>query len=221
MNDVGRPTADVRREVLEVARQLLQRGLVEGTSGNVSARIDDQRVCITPSSVPYEEMSVDDLTVIDLEGEQLEGERHPSSEKALHLACYRAFPEVGAVIHAHPMYATMFAVSRQPIPAVLDEFSVYVGGEVPVCDYAQSGTPEVGEAAVARLKEVGAALLANHGLVALGTDPRKALHVAALVERAAQIVWGARLLGEVAAIPEEVNRNFASVYRWVRQNTQD
>ena len=91
-------------------------------------------------------------------GESVEGERAPSSEKALHLACYEAFPEVGSVIHSHPVYATMFAVARVPIPACIDEFTVYVGGEVAVTEYAPSGTTRSGEHAVKCLADRGAAL---------------------------------------------------------------
>lgn len=206
------------QEVLDVAKELLAKGLVEGTSGNVSARLDDGTVWITPSSVPYETMMLDDLVRISMDDEVLEGERHPSSERALHLAVYRAYPEIRSVIHAHPVHATMFAVARQPIPAVIDEFAIYVGGDVPVCEYAQSGTPAVGDVAVAQLGQVGAALLANHGMVAVGTEPRKALQITALVERSARIIHGARLLGDVHPVPDEVNADFASVYRWVREH---
>lgn len=206
------------QEVLDVAKELLAKGLVEGTSGNVSTRLEDDTVWMTPSSVPYETMVLDDLVHLTLDDEVLDGERQPSSERALHFAIYRAFPEVRSVIHAHPVHATMFAVARQPIPAVIDEFAIYVGGDVPVCEYAQSGTPQVGDVAVAQLGEVGAALLANHGMVAVGTEPRKALQITALVERSARIVHGARLLGDIHPVPDEVNTNFASVYRWVRDN---
>src|SRR5437868_2209688 len=155
---------DVREEVLATAKEMLRKGLVEGTAGNISARMPDGSVCITPSSVDYEAMTLEDLCVIDLDGEVLEGERGPSSEKLLHLACYRAFDDVQSVIHSHPVYATMFAVARQPIPACIDEFSIFVGGEVPVTEYAMSGTEGVGENAVAVLTDRGAALLANHGM---------------------------------------------------------
>lgn len=210
---------ELRGEVLAVAKELLSKGLVEGTSGNVSARLSDGTICITPSSVPYETMGLDDLAVIDAEGEQVSGERTASSEKGLHVACYRAFPEINGCIHAHPVHATMFAVARRPIPAVLDEFAIYVGGNVPVCDYAQSGTDAVGDAAVAKLGDVGAALIANHGMVAIGPDLRKALGITALVERTARIILGAEQLGELTSVPDEVNTNFAAVYQWVRNNS--
>jgi L-fuculose-phosphate aldolase len=144
--------------------------------------------------------------------------RSPSSEAKLHLACYQAFDDIGSVIHSHPVWATMFAIAHQPIPASIDEFAVYCGGEVRCTDYAASGTPEVGANAVKALEGRGAALIANHGLVAVGPRPDKVLHITALVERTAQIVWGARALGGPVPIPEDVNRNFAGVYGYLRAN---
>lgn len=207
--------------VLDAAKDMLRRGLVEGTAGNISARRSDGNIVVTPSSVDYRDMQLDDLVLIDPDGAVLhaaEG-RSPSSEAKLHLACYQAFDDVGSVIHSHPVWATMFAIAHQPIPACIDEFAVYCGGEVRCTDYAASGTPEVGTNAVKALEGRGAALIANHGLVAVGPRPDKVLHITALVERTAQIVWGARALGGPVPIPEDVNRNFAGVYTYLRANT--
>ena len=206
--------------VLAAAKDMLRRGLVEGTAGNISARRSDGNIVITPSSVDYAEMELDDLVLIDLEGavQHARDGRHPSSEMHLHLACYQAFDDIGSVIHSHPVWATMFAIAHQPIPACIDEFAVYCGGEIRCADYAASGTPDVGANAVKALQDRGAALIANHGLVAVGPRPDKALHITALVERSAQIVWGARALGGPLPIPEEVNRNFAGVYSYLRTN---
>jgi L-fuculose-phosphate aldolase len=203
----------VHQQVLQAAKDMLARGLTAGTSGNISARTEDDKVVITPSSLSYEEMTLDDLVVLDLDGNVVDGHRSASSEKGVHLACYRAFPEIGSVIHAHPVYATMFAVVRQPIPALVDEFAIYVGGEVPVCDYAMSGTDELGANAAAKLAEVGTALLASHGMVSIGKNPDRTLHQAGVVERAAQVVWGARALGHAVPLPTKVNRDFANIYK--------
>jgi L-fuculose-phosphate aldolase len=214
----ARSVEDARQAVLDVAKDLLAKGLVEGTAGNVSARMPDGNICITPSSVDYRAMALEDLVVIDPTGEVVEGTRGPSSEKLLHLACYEAFEEVGAVIHSHPVHATMFAVAHKPIPACIDEFTVYVGGEVAVTEYAPSGTHDVGKAAVECLAERGAALLANHGMVAVGKSPADALHITALVERTAEILMGAAGLGGVVELPEKINKNFHGVYRYLRTN---
>jgi L-fuculose-phosphate aldolase len=208
----------MKESVLATAKALLQKGLVEGTSGNVSGRMEDGRVCVTPSSIPYETMTLDDLVVLDLDGTVVEGERGPTSEKALHLACYRAFPEVGGVIHSHARFATMFALVREAVPAIIEEVVVHVGGDVPVCDYRTTGTDELGEEVASRLGDRSAVLLANHGMVTIGTTPEKALHVAGVVERTAEIVWGARALGRAHPLPEKVNEDFANVYRFMRES---
>jgi L-fuculose-phosphate aldolase len=206
--------------VLAAAKDMLRRGLVEGTAGNISARRADGNIVVTPSSVDYQDMTLEDLVLIDPDGGLLEAAegRSPSSEAKLHLACYQAFDDIGSVIHSHPVWATMFAIARQPIPACIDEFAVYCGGDVRCAEYAASGTPEVGVNAVKALDGRGAALIANHGLVAVGPRPDKVLHITALVERTAQIVWGARALGGPVPIPEEVNRNFGMVYSYLRSN---
>ena len=206
--------------VLDAAKDMLRRGLVEGTAGNISARRSDGNIVITPSSVDYRDMQLEDLVLVDPEGSVLQATdgRAPSSEMKLHLACYQAFDDIGSVIHSHPVWATMFAIAHEPIPACIDEFAVYCGGDVRCTDYAASGTPEVGANAVKALEGRGAALIANHGLVAVGPRPDKVLHITALVERTAQIVWGARALGGPVPIPEDVNRNFAGVYSYLRAN---
>lgn len=219
MSKPDRTPDEVKAEVLETAQELYRKGLVEGTSGNISGRMPGgDTVCITPSSVAYPPMTIDDLVVIDLDGEVVEGERSPSSEKGLHLALYNAYPEVGGVIHSHPVYGTMYALVREPIPASIEEFVVFVGGDVPCADYATTGTDAVGDALVKHLADRSAALIANHGMCSIGTTAERALHTALVVERTAQIVAGARALGTVHEIPAEVNENFAGVYRWMREN---
>ena len=203
--------------VLATAKEMLKKGLVEGTAGNISARQEDGTICITPSSIDYEEMTLEDLVIIDIDGELVSGTRAPSSEKLLHLAALRAYDDVGSVIHSHPVYATRFAVAHLPVPACIDEFAIFIGGDVRVTEYAMSGSDELGDQAVKALKDRGAALIANHGMVAVGPNPKKALHITALVERSAQIIWGAGRLGEIHELPESVNTTFASYYEYMRK----
>ena len=148
---------DAPEAVLATAKDMLRRGLTEGTAGNISARQEDGTVVITPSSVDYDEMTLDDLVVVALDGEVVSAKegRSPSSEKMLHLSCYRAFDDIGSVIHSHPVYATMFAVAHQNIPACIDEFTVYVGGDVRVTEYASSGSAALGDNAVVALEGSG------------------------------------------------------------------
>ena len=205
--------------VLATAKRMLAEGLVEGTSGNISGRLADGLVCVTASSVPYDTMTLDDLVVVDLDGQVVSGSRGPTTEKDLHLSALRRYPELGAVIHTHAVYATMFALGHESIPAVIEEVVVFIGGDVPCCDYKGTGTVELGEEVASRLGDRGAVLLANHGLVTCAGTPEKALHNAALVERTAKIVWGARTMGAtIHPLPDKVNTDMAGVYRYIRDN---
>ncbi len=215
----SRPRQEAARAVLETAQAMCAKGLVEGTAGNVSGRVGNGTFCLTPSSLSYEAMRASDLVFVDAGGGMVAGDGHPSSEKSLHLACYRQWPEVGGVVHCHPLYASMFAVARQTIPAAIEEVVIYIGGDVEVCDYHLTGSDELGEAVAAALGRRSAVLMANHGLVTVGRDPADALHAALVVERTAHIVWGARLLGTPGSVPEKVNEDFAGVYRWVRESS--
>jgi L-fuculose-phosphate aldolase len=203
--------------VLAAAKKMLEDGLVEGTSGNISGRLEGGLVCVTPSSVAYDTMTLDDLVIVDLEGNVVSGTRSPTTEKDLHLSVLRRYPELGAVIHTHAVYATMFALGHESIPAVIEEVVVYIGGDVPCCDYKGTGTKKLGEEVASRLGDRGAALLANHGLVTCASTPEKALHNAALVERTAKIIWGTRAMGAtVHPLPDEVNAKMAGVYTYLR-----
>ncbi|KAA0236053.1 MAG: L-fuculose phosphate aldolase [Acidimicrobiales bacterium] len=209
----------MHERVLKVAKEMLAKNLVSGTAGNVSGRLADGNVVMTPSSMGYEEMTLEDLCVVDLDGNKVEGKGDPSSEKALHLAQYRAYDEVGGVMHCHPIHGSMFALTHEPIPATIEEFVVYVGGEVPICEYKPAGSDELATEVASKLGERAAALMANHGMVSVGADPENALHVAEVVERCAHVIWGARQMGStVHELPREVNDNFAGVYRFVREN---
>lgn len=209
-------TSDVRRAVVHTAMEMFGTGLVVGTAGNVSGRQGDGTVCLTPSSTPYPEITADGLAVVDLDGGHVEGSGKPSTEKAMHLACYRAFPEVGGVVHCHPAHGSMFAIARRPIPACIEEVIVYVGGDIPVAEYRTTGTPELADEVVRHLGDRGAVLMANHGLLCVGKSPEDALHTAAVVEHTAKIVLGAEQLGGVVPLPDDIIENFSNIYGIVR-----
>lgn len=206
---------ETREAVLAAAKEMIACGLVEGTAGNVSARLPDGNVVLTPSSVDYHTMTLNDLVVTDIDGNVLEGERMPTTEKSLHLACLRKHSDIGAVMHCHAMFATMFAIVRQPIPCVIEEFDVYVGGEVPVAEYKLTGSDELAEEVSGWLENRGAVLMANHGLLCVGKTPTDVLKVAKLVERTARIIWGARMLGEPVPLPDSTLEQFAPVYKLI------
>jgi L-fuculose-phosphate aldolase len=216
MAGVKLTAAETKAQLLATAKDMLHKGLTEGTAGNLSARLPDGNVVLTPSSLDYDAMTLDDLVVTDLDGNVLEGTRGPTTEKALHLSCLRAYDDIHAVIHSHALFCTMFAITHTPIPCVIEEFDVYVGGEVPVASYKMTGSDELAEEAAKWLGERAAVLMANHGLLTVGKDPHDALKVAALVERTAQVVWGARLLGDLVPLPPETMEKFAPIYKLMR-----
>ena len=167
----------------------------------------------------YDQVEVDNLAAVDLDGNLLEGTARPSTEKAMHLACYRAFPEVGGVVHCHPIHASMFAVAHKSIPAVIEEVIIYLGGDVPVADYRPTGSDELGEEVVRHLADRSAVLMANHGMLCVGESPDHALHAALVAEHTARIVWGASRLGEAVDLPEKARTDFEGVYSYLRSET--
>ena len=212
-------SADIRAQVVAAAQAMDAAGLVVGTAGNVSGRAADGAIWLTPSALPYNQVRVDNLAAVDLDGNLLDGTARPSTEKAMHLACYRAFPEVGGVMHCHPIHASMFAVAHKSIPAVIEEVIIYLGGDVPVTDYRPTGSDELGEEVVRHLGDRSAVLMANHGLLCVGKSPDHALHAALVAEHTARIVWGASRLGDAVDLPEKALSDFEGVYTDLRRET--
>ena len=149
--------------------------------------------------------------IVNPAGDVVSGERGPTSEKYLHIAVQAAYEDFAVCIHSHAVHATMFAVAHEDIPSCIDEFTVYLGGDIRCSEYAASGSPELAEQVVKALESRSAALIANHGMVAIGTTMEKAMHNTALVERSAKIIWGAKQLGGIFPLPEKVNANFSQL----------
>lgn len=211
-----RTNNDVKEELLAVAKEMLSCGLVHGTAGNLAARLPDSNVVLTPSSVDYRTMTLADLVVCDLEGNVVEGERGPTTEKMLHLSALARQPDVHATMHCHAKYCTMFALTRKPIPAVIEEVLVFLGGDVPVAEYQTTGSLELADEVSSHLADRAAVLMANHGLFVVGRNPSHSLELAQLVELTAEIVWGASLLGEIVPLPDEIVERFSGYYRMIR-----
>jgi len=195
---------DLRRKIVDVMRFMDEKGLNYGRSGNVSVRVSEREVLITPSGVLKSAMSPEDILLVTLDGEVIEGKHRPTVEMPLHLAIHRGYEHVKAVIHAHPVYTSILAVVREPLPPIIEEMVIYTGGEVRVADYAPFGTEELAENAVKALKDRSAVILANHGIVTIGKDLDEALEVLSVVERMAQIYIYSKLLSKVHTLPEEV-----------------
>jgi len=148
-------------------------------------------------------ISADELVVIDRNGEPIEENHPPSSESALHLEVYRRRPEIGVVVHTHPIFATAASIALEELPPIIDEVIIKVGGGVRCAQYAFPGTEELAQKACEALGDRLAVLLPHHGLVAAGLDLKGAVEVTLLVERLAQVFLYTSILGGGKAIPEQ------------------
>jgi L-fuculose-phosphate aldolase len=194
-----------RKQVLEAARKMFHLGLVVGTSGNVSLRLppEDGRelLAITPSSRHYDRLTVDDIPVIDFDGEPVAGSLPPSMEAMLHIGIYQARKDINAIIHSHSVFASAMSVAGLDIPAIMDDQVAFIGGEIKLAEPAPSGSKKLVVNTVAALGDKNAVLLANHGVVAVGRTMTEALTTCQLVEKTAQVYYLALSLGKVNPLP--------------------
>src|SRR6476620_341067 len=185
-----------RREIVLFGKALHERGYVAAMDGNLSVRLDDRRILATPTSMCKGMMKPSDLVIVDMEGRRLEGRRDVSSEIAMHLLIYRLRPDVQGVVHAHPPTATGFAAAGMALnqPLVCE---VVIGlGQIPLAPYGTPGTPELAETLKPLIPDFDAILMANHGVVAYGTDLQSAYMKMETVEHFAQITLVTHLLGK-------------------------
>ena len=205
-----------KQQVAEVARRMAELDLVSGTSGNVSARLSDGLMAITPMGKSYEGMTADDIVVLDGDLNPVEGDLMPSSESLLHVAIYAARPDVGGIVHTHAVYSSAVAAAGLAIPPIVDEMVVNLGGAVRVSEYAPPASGTVAERVCDALGNRDAALIRNHGAVAVGADPEAALKASILTERAAKIFVLSSILGSPTTLPDEVVASEAAIFEMRR-----
>ncbi len=205
-----------REVVMSAVQCLYDLSLVQGSNGNMSMRLkaegEREYYLITPSGVPYESLDANDLLVVDSELNVVEGDAAPSSESYLHRAIYRARADACAVVHTHSLYAGIAAVVGKPVPPILDEIVIYIGGAIEVAQYRFPGTEELAEEVVKSLGDRKAVILRNHGLCAIGTSMKEAVKIAMLAEHAAQTMISAMMIGAVNPIPQESIEAERAVY---------
>jgi L-fuculose-phosphate aldolase len=197
----------LREEVARVAKQLIDSGLVTGTSGNVSASTPEGDVLMTPSGIDYGELEPDDVVLVGVAGEALEGSLQPSTETPMHTGIYRARPEVGAVVHTHSVFATTLACLGWTIPPVHYMLTTLSeDGEIPLAPYTTYGTEQLADYAAEALGESrNACLLQNHGTITVGDSPEEAFSRTVVLEEMAEIYYRTRVAGgPVLLAPEQV-----------------
>nr|WP_216671809.1 class II aldolase/adducin family protein [Corallococcus exiguus] len=193
--------------MVATSRRMNTSGLNQGTSGNLSQRVEGGFL-LTPSGMNYETMTPEDLVLMRFDGSH-EGHRKPSTEWQLHRDIFQARPEVGAVLHTHSMFSTTLACLRRGIPAFHYMVSAAGGTDIRCAEYATFGTPELARHMMVALVGRKACLLANHGMVAVGMDLAAAWKLAVEVETLAAMYWRALQLGEPVVLDDaEMERVF-------------
>ena len=194
----------LRQQVWKLHLELPQNDLVRWTGGNVSGRDPETGlVVIKPSGVKYPDLRPEQLVVLDVDGNVIEGNLSPSSDTASHLYIYRHRPDVGGVVHAHSPFATAFAAVGKPIPVYLTAIADEFGGPIPVGGFALIGGEEIGRVVMESIGNSSAVLLKNHGVFTIGKNAEAAVKAAVMVEDVARTVWYALQLGTPDEIPAD------------------
>ena len=209
----ARRVARCGEEICEIGRRIYAKGFAAANDGNVSLRLDDGRVLCTPTMMSKGFMRPSDLCIVDMEGNQLAGERRRSSEILLHLTILRERPDVNGVVHCHPPHATAFAVAREPIPqCVLPEVEIFLG-DIPLAAYATPGTQAFADTVKPFVHRSSAILLANHGTVSFDAVLERAYWWTEIVDASCRIFLLAKQLGRITQLSTQEVRELLDVKR--------
>jgi len=193
-----------KKAIVDGGMTLFSQGLTVGTWGNLSIRDPETGlIYIKPSGMPYPEIEIDDVVVMNSKFEVVEGKRKPSIEYNFHISIMNKRPDVNVVIHTHPIYSSVFGVLNEDLPGISEDFVQIVGDKIINCDYALPGTPELAENVVKGLGERNAVMIPNHGTICVGSDFDGAMKIIFVVEKSAQIYIMARSIGTPKLISDE------------------
>jgi L-fuculose-phosphate aldolase len=194
---------EFRLEILRFGRMLHERGLIAATDGNISVRLNDSHVLVTPTCISKGMMETEDLVVVDMRGRRVSGYRDVTSEIGMHLTIYRMRPDINAIVHAHPVTATGFAACGLALDQALISEVLLSLGSVPLAHYATPGSSELSAALEPYIPEHDAVLMANHGVVTYGNDLMSAYMNMETVEHFAKIALVVKQLGCACPLPQE------------------
>src|SRR5215471_1525965 len=213
---------EYRQDIVDVGKLVFQKGWVAANDGNLSIRLEKNKVLCTCTGISKGMMTPDDLILCDLDGNKLEGSRERTTEIAMHLTIYQMRPDIFAVVHAHPPVATGFAVAGRPLTLALLPEVILGLGCVPLAEYGLPGTPALTEGMLPYIPKYDAILMGNHGCVSYGEDVYKAFFKMETVEHFARIALVAELLGGPKVLPkDEVGKLFDSRGRYeVKSHTK-
>jgi L-ribulose-5-phosphate 4-epimerase len=194
----------LRRDVCAMNLELPRQGLVTWTSGNVSGRdAETGYIVIKPSGVRYDDLAPDNMVVVDLDGNVVEGPLKPSVDTTTHVYVYRHRPDVGGMVHTHSPYATSFAMLGQSIPVYLTAMGDEFGTEIPLGDYCQIGGEQIGQEIVRTIGASPSILIKSHGVFTIGKNPEAAVKAAVMTEDVAKTVHLALQRGTPQPLPSD------------------
>lgn len=191
-----------RKKIVAIGNKLLENGVIHDGQGNISIfNRESGLVAITPSAVPYGERAAEDICVLDLDGNTVEGKWKSTSETLMHLIFYQKRTDVSAVIHTHALKSTVFGIiGNEPLPMVINEASIGLGGPVPIAPYARPGTKELAEVTFKAVGDGFAAIMAHHGLITMGDTIELAYMGTIAAEATAEVLIMARSMGAEAKV---------------------
>ena len=206
---------ELRQQIVEIGRLVYEKGWVASNDGNISVRLDENRLLATPTRISKGMMHVDDLIIVDKCGNKIEGNRECTSEIMMHCTIYNLRPDVHSVLHAHPPVATGFATAGRPLNLALLPEVVITLGHVPLADYGLPGTPALTEPMLPYIPKYNAIMMGNHGVVSYADDVYKAFFNMETVEHFARITFVAEMLGGPKVLPKvEVDKLLDSRARY-------
>lgn len=210
----------MKKKILEATKFIVENNLVKGTWGNISVR-DDKKIYITPSGISYDILTEDMISVVDFEGNHLEGLK-PSSELLAHLEIYKSRDDVKAIVHTHPVFATTISVVADYIPPLIEDAVMILGPKILVADYALPGSKELAYNVVKALGNNNAVILKNHGLITVGSDIKEALTASLVCEKTAEIYLYALNIGKFSTLSEEdsviLRNKYLNSYRQIEKD---
>ena len=190
----------IRQTIIELGKKLVKEGFVARSWGNISVRVDENYMLITPSGRTYNDLITRDIVLVNYHNLKHEGDIQPSSEKEVHSEIYKNRKSIHAVIHTHQMNASTVATARREVPAILDDQAQIIGPSIRVAQYTLAGTKRIAKRVVKAMKGRKAALMANHGAVCIGRDLDEAFIVCQLLEKTCKAFIEAEFLGGAKSI---------------------
>lgn len=211
-NDFNEFIKNKKIELINICKEIVEKNLVAGTWGNVSCKINDDYIIITPSAISYDRLNEKNISLVNRKTHEYSGNK-PSTELNLHLALYEKKDDVGAIIHTHSLYASIFASTHKELKPMLEEIAQICGPEIKCAKYAIAGSNQLVKNCLEVLNDSNAAFLANHGAIACGRTLKEALTCAIILEKGCEIYYKSKKVGKIKFLKMKESKLLYKFYR--------